>query len=215
MGEIFAGLVRDNDEEVPIDPDPVLWRAETQFVSPIFVFETKYQSQEHLGIRGLNMSLSDYLTYLESRRYNRFILIHRRNILRKLVSFAQGRQRGYWHVRGIEAPHEKVIIDVEAVEDGHLVAPLLDLLEYYEALHCVALDALSSRRHLSLFFEDDIETDVFVGAQKVSDFLGTTQNFARPSLRKTNTRSMMASIENYSEVRDQLLGTRFEWMLSG
>lgn len=68
-------------------------------------FETKYLREQHLRPEEIDMSLTAYLALLKAYGFDRFIVLHRHNYLRMIVSRAAGLTSGAWHTeRTIDGP---------------------------------------------------------------------------------------------------------------
>ena len=143
-----------------------------------------------------------------------FVVLERRNTLRKVVSSLLARQRGRFHFREGESPPPATLsIDVERVDIDNEVKPLIAFLESFARDFRVLRKELESRRSLWLTYEDNVERDPVQGAHRVCDFLGLDRHHPSVDYVRTTPRALRTLISNYHELAEALGGTPFEWML--
>lgn len=143
-----------------------------------------------------------------------FVVLERRNTLRKVVSSLISRQRGRFHFReGRIPPPTTLSIDVEKVDIDNEVKPLIAFLESFARDFRVLRRELQGRRSLWLTYEDDVERDPAQGAHRVCDFLGLDRHQPSVNYVRTTPGALRTLISNYDEVAKALGGTPFEWML--
>lgn len=145
------------------------------------------------------------------------VFIHRNNILKKYVSAQRGIIHQLWHESSSIQDSRKnvgVYLDVNNVngKNINLVDHLTNLINWNQKV------LLSAQQHipnlLELVYEEDIETDVMIGVQKVLDFFNVPAS-AKPlyiPLAKTS-RGLQYDIENYNEVYAFLKDSPHAWML--
>jgi hypothetical protein len=178
------------------------------FDRPFYGFEV-LSTHLHAG----QMDESEFVTELEELGIGRFILLTRRNILRKIVSNLVARERGRWRMRAGEiAPLTPIRVDVENLQMASvkpLVVHMRDTLVDYETLRTL----LNCRTTLELVYEDDIHHDPVSGFRKICAFLQIRCEDFPVRHARTTPHPLKQVIQNYDEVRAALLNTEFAWML--
>lgn len=184
---------------------PRLRRAGRRF----YGFEVKFF---HLDLAG--QTLPEFLDDLRSLDFRHFIVLRRRNFLRKVVSSLIAHEEGRFHVKGgPRSGVRKVRIDPDRVyidrEEKPLVAFLEDFTRRFEELD----ELLDEGKVLRLDFEEDIAPDPRRGYRKACDFLGIEPREVAVRYGRTNPAPVREMITNVGDVRGALRGTPFEWML--
>jgi len=181
--------------------------------SEYYGFETKFLPEQHLRDEIIGMSLEDYIPLLKQMGFSYFIVLERKNYLRRLLSATVARQTDQWHKASRSNHANAVTLDLEAVEVGNRKRSLLEhfqsMDENYERLRSL----LRSDPVLSLVYEDDILEDPGVAYGKVCRFLGVEELKPEVKLRRTNPFPIQDMVQNWDDLKACLRGTRFEWML--
>ena len=180
----------------------------------VYGFETTYLREQHLQPGWIDMDLSDYLALLDARSFDRFIVLHRHNHLRMLVSRAVAEVTGTWHSRAAAAGPVPVVLPVTELVWGAWRGTLLDRLRHQDAQHNRLLQLLEGRRVLHLTYEEHVSADPNVAYRAVCDFLGLQALPVAMVLRKTNPFPLQESVLNWDEVVGALSGTEYAWMLT-
>ena len=146
--------------------------------------------------------------------FSRFVVLKRRNYLRKIVSSLIAHQTHKWHHRQ-ETPASltPVYIDVDQVDIDWTKRPLLDHLYQFEANFLEATAVLSSYATLHLTYETDILADPAVGYGKICRFLELTEEEVVVRYGRSNPYPLRTLIQNYDDVACTLQNTPFEWMV--
>jgi hypothetical protein len=210
-GEIFEGVPWHSP--TPADVTAYVERSSYATLAPYYGFETKYLPHHHLSADGIDMELADYLELLRRLHFSKFILLHRRNYLRRAVSAAVARAQGEWHAKVAPAEPTRVHVDVNAFQTGNCKEPLVDLFRRMDDAFSLARRLLEGDHLLQLEYEDDVLDDPTVAYQKVCRFLGIEPLKARIKLQRTNPFPYDALIDNFDEVSVVLRDTPYAWML--
>lgn len=174
----------------------------------LFGFEVKFY---HLAAAGLDAA--SLLAALDRRGFGRFVVLRRRNLLRKIVSSQVARRTGRWHLPAGQAPELRPLrIDPQAVAIDGGTAPLLAVLARYEAEFRALEPLLQDREVLELHYEDDIAPDPGRAYRRTTAFLGLPGHEAAVRLRPTTPWPLAAVVENFAELRAHLAGTPYAWM---
>lgn len=181
--------------------------------SQYFGFETKYLPEQHLRPELANKSLDDYLKLLTHFNFGHFILLDRKNHLRRAVSISIGQQTQQWHSDSPTTPNTITLQTENIISYGQAYS-LLDFFDALDSGHKKAQDMLQKKKLLELCYEDDIEHDPLVGYNKCCRFLGLTPVNVAVRLQRQNPKQLADILLNYEHVANLLTGTRHEWMLN-
>jgi len=218
-GEIFEKFMRKENERAPGDRgarfvDEIVRRSRDARISSIYGFETKFLPQQHLSAHCIDLALDEYVRRLDTLGFERFIVLHRKNYLRRAVSAQVSRETGTWHsTRGAEKA-TKVMLDLNAFRTGTTTGPILDLFASMDRSLNRINELLADRRVVSLTYEDDILPDPRIGYRKVCELLGIRDENPAVELRRTNPFRFEETVENLGCVRALLANTKYEWMLT-
>jgi hypothetical protein len=220
-GEIYAfqyqaheklrGPFRVGAVEPHFDHLELLRRRVGLFPGSIYGFEVKFF---HL-LHG-RLPLERFLNFLNELGFDKFIILKRKNYLRKIISSLVARQTGAYHLPvGASAPRRRIVLNVRHLEMDRQSNSLVGFLQDYKD-NFDKLDFLLSRHDvLNLTYEDDIEFDPLAAYRKTVDFLGVSRGIPIARFGKTTPYPIREIIMNYDEVRGHLSSTEFLWMLDG
>lgn len=188
--------------------------SECASVSPIYGFETKYLPQQHLSDNCLNMKLSAYVNLLNSIGFNYFITLHRRNYLKRAISVQVAMERGSWHSTEKPVSLTPVYINLSSVPNGCKTQSMLDLFDTIEKSYSELKECLSSTKyHLSLTYEDDIEQNPITAYNKICEFLNVSLQQPQVKLQRINPFPNKDVVQNWEEICGLLKDTQYSWML--
>jgi LPS sulfotransferase NodH len=202
--------------EFPGDPIELLQEKMSSlkaFRADVFGFEIK---PFHYGL--MQIPFGEYVESLEAAGFTHFIVLDRKNRLRKMVSSVIAQQPGNkYHIANNEkAKRSLALVDVGSVKIDSDDKPLLSFLEDYDEQFFEVAKVLSDRNVLQLSYEEDIQEDPRQAYTKVCEFIGLPQQTnIEVRLNRTNPYPLSELIENYDEVAAALQGTPYEWMLEG
>jgi len=180
--------------------------------SEIYGFETKYLPQQHLSYKCLNMSIDDYITSLHNMGFSHYIVLHRKNYLRRAISAQVGRESGQWHTNDKTASPRKVYIDINSYKTGVRHDSLIDLFTCMDESYNYLKQSLPGRS-LFLTYEDDIQDDPHKAYEKVCEFLDVKNESPEITLYRTNPFSYIEMVSNFEEIESILKNTKYSWML--
>lgn len=186
-----------------------LWRWRT----PYFGFDTKVLPEQHLHADLANQTVEEYVALLESLGFRHFILLGRRNHLRRAVSVAVGGKTGQWNTTGAVA-RARVTLDPARFASYGATLPLLDYFRALDAVHARVRAALQGRHVLELEYEADLQADPRAAYARTCAWLGLPPHPVEVRLRKINDRPLADIVDNLDELRAALTGTPYEWMLA-
>ncbi len=175
----------------------------------VYGFEAKFF---HLEI--LQLDLEDFIRRLDTMEFARFIVLKRKNTLRKVISSLIAHQTGRWHLRaGQQAAEAKVHVDVDRVGIDRTEKGLLQLLSDYEKSFRELDLVVHGRSTLRLTYEDHILPDPLIAYRRACSFLDLVPGSPVVRTHRTNPFKLCDMVENFDEVLRCLRGTRFEWMI--
>lgn len=158
-------------------------------------------------------TMDEFVAGLERAGFSHFIVLERRNYLRKVVSSLIAAQTGRWHNSSYEKPERaRITIDPDCIQIDHTVTTLLKVLDNYASEFDRLREVLGSRRSLWLTYEDDISSDPVSAYRRVCDFVGLTPASVTTRYARTNPWPLADLIENYSEIDRLLADTPYAWM---
>jgi hypothetical protein len=207
-GEIYVGYfqkwrkkrVLNGAQDFLDEAVQLLRRGMTHSPKPFYGFEVH---SYHLQVA--NVTLQDYIERINDMGISHFIILVRKNILRKILSAIIAQKISQYH-QGLQKEVALTRIDINI---KNLVERLQNQYKYYSMLE----DLLKSRKVLRLTYEDDIQNDPLVGYKRICQFLDIEYIEARARLGRTNPFNLSDMILNFGEVERTLRGTPFEWML--
>ncbi|MGH7550629.1 MAG: hypothetical protein ACREK3_07725 [Gemmatimonadota bacterium] len=207
-GEVYHRSLQDPSKVG--DPFHFLARRMLRAGSSYYGFEVK-----PVHLRTLNLEIQEFITTLDRLRFTHFIILERKNHLRRLLSGVIARRSTVFHrAPGDPLARSRVAIDVTRIKVVNTTVPLLDFLTWYEEFFASLRDLLDSSKTLWLTYEADILDDPVVGYGKTLSFLGIEAvSPPKISYGKTNPYPVEAMVSNFGELKGALQGTRFEWML--
>ena len=154
-----------------------------------------------------------FIAVLEDFDIEYFVLLTRRNILRKIISNLVARKRGRWRLMsGETAPLTRIHVDTLELQMAS-IKPLIEHLQDMQAEYETLQALLSPRRCLHLVYEDDVLPDPRCAYRKICRFLGVEYVELPVRHGQTTPQPLSRIIQNYAEVEQVLAGTQFAWML--
>lgn len=194
---------------MPMPPIEYLKKSIKNSKSIIYGFEIK---PYHLRLVG--MPLDNYLQEIERINFHHFILLDRKNKLRKIISSIKAKQSGVYHLNtGSNPKLEKIHIPVQSIQIDHESKPLIKFINDY--INDVELieNVLKNKIYLKLTYENDIENDPLVAYSKICNFIGVERISPKIPLSKTTPFPIRDLVENYDELSNYLSNSPYEWML--
>ena len=210
-GRVIAGIKREGKQRSDVSFDPLgyvhdrLRRSGSRW----FGMDLKFSHVTEFG-----ETVPVYVDGLKRMGFERIVSLRRQNYLRQVVSGINGGRRGEFHFQaGAEVPDlppltidpSKQWVDLEG-------GSLLDCFHRWDDHYQTLANVVAPGQLLSLTYEDHIETDPCVGAQRVVEFLGLPPLDARPTLRRSNPEPLRQLLANVDEIREYLAGTSYSWM---
>lgn len=197
---------------VPQEPMKVLRMEMREARNRMFGFEMKFLEEHHLKVVGLD--LEHYVDALSELGFERYVVLRRKNVLRRLVSGVVLRDTGQFHIRSDkERRKRRFHLDLNRIPLGARYLNLVDAIDMIEGGHERLDRLLADRQVCNITYEEHISDDPFVAYRKVVDFMGLEPGQPDVLLRKTNPDPLEDMIENYDELRAAVEKTPYRWML--
>lgn len=164
--------------------------------------------------RLLDMPLDDLFARLDALGFDRFVILERRNLLRKVVSSAVYHANRKAHIAAGRAPERiRVEIDPAELRIDRIALPLIEHLDGYRDGFRWLRERLAGRDVLELTYEDDVAKDPGAGYRKTCGFLGLSDEEPDIRFARTNPFPMSEIVANWPDVEAALRGSEYEWML--
>jgi len=163
----------------------------------------------------IGYSMETFVDKMDELGFSHYILLDRRNRLRKIVSSALAHADSVKYHQGkeTEAKLKLIHLDVENIEIDYDSKPLLKFLSDYDEQVASLSNLLEPKNYLSLTYEDDVQEDPRIGYRRICDYTGLRSKDISARLSRTNPFPVKDMIENFEEVESVLKGTKYEWML--
>ena len=170
--------------------------------------ETKFF---HLAQR--DVAIDDFVKRTESMGCEHFIVLVRKNMLRKIVSSMVAKQsRSYHRAADEKAKLTQITIDPDCVEIDAQAKPLVKFLEDYQQ-DFDQLDAcLAGKQVLALSYEEHVSDDPRNAYGEICQFLNIPSEMPEVPFGKTNPFPLSEIIQNWEEIVEVLAETKFAWM---
>jgi hypothetical protein len=196
--------------EMPVDAVEYLRNDMKKALHRYYGFEIK-----PFHFRLINYEPEDYFKILDSLGFSHFVLLERKNRLRKIVSslIAHENKMRYHVGSDVNLKVRKVRVDVDSIAIDFDRKPLLDFLEDYDNQVKRVEELLAGRNSLRIIYEEHIQSNPKIAYNMMCDFLHLKPGDPEVNLSRTNPFPVSQMIENYEEVGNVLSGTPYEWML--
>lgn len=166
----------------------------------------------HLNFTDYN--LKNYIKQVYKLGIKRFIILRRKNFLRKIVSSVIAHQQAKFHISSQEkAALNQVKLDVNNVQIDREGKPLIAYLQEFEEKFYELDLLLNNAEVLRLTYEDDIAASPLVGYEKVCNFLEVKPQPVIVNYGQTTPFELANVIINFDDVKQTLNDTPFRWML--
>ena len=225
QNEIFSRYMPRRWGDQPVPPMQEVWAAAVrQAHKPVLNVEVKCLSAQNFSLYPM-ACFRDWLQAAADQGFERHLLIHRRNGLRRLVSHLMAQRSGVY-VQQHDAPshalaNRQLTIDLEAIREGVETHSLLGWLECYDNTHqhvCDALQQWCSEKQqpppLELIYEEVIEPSPQLAYGKICAALELEPEPVTVRFRRINPEPLSQLVRNWAEINALLAPTRFAWMLA-
>ena len=201
-GEILKDrkVAQYKEQNANFDYREVIRSDEARTMRKCYGFEIMYMHMRKLGI-----SKEQFLTAILDLGYTHFIVLSRKNVLRKVTSMMVAQTTGRYHL-GMSKSTQLVQVMLDTHE-------LIKKFDQYGTDIAEMQQLLENRKCLSLTYEDDVEQDPSIAYSKICRFLQIPLYPVAPKLQRINPYPLEHMIINFDEVATTLQGTKYEWML--
>lgn len=181
----------------------------------IYGCEVKLIRGTHLDTVGTTQAAAPQLFH--DAGIDKFVLLHRRNHLDRIVSQLVAIERKSYVLRnGDDAEIPKFNLPLKQVRVGKGTYTLLDAIEMFDQDQNALRQGLEDAElpYIELVYEDDILNDPNTAVRKIADFIGFDFQPQPSELRKVVSKSKDEFILNFDEIHRTLENTPYAWMLS-
>lgn len=203
-GEIFAGLKRKYGRNSWVWEDPLrMIRLRTNIhVCRVFGAEIKRKHFEDV-----NMEVNTIVNKLEKIGYKKYIILRRKNYLKREVSRLVGSEMKKWNFEeDVEPP--AVSIPVESINGKNIINHFREIDEFYEKIE----KSISGKKLLKINYEEDIKESPKLAFEKIAEWLNLKKVETKVATKKINKKPIKKRISNFEEVRKALDKTEYKWM---
>ena len=163
-----------------------------------------------------NINESKVIKLLKRIGYEKFIILKRKNYLRKKISEIVASKMGKMNVdKRVKTPKVRIPVNMgkwdvhtEFVKNDTLTDHFERLDKFYKKIE----KALKKFELLSLSYEEHVKDDPKKAAEEICKFVNLETHEMKIETEKINRKSIKESISNFEEVENFLEGTKYEWM---
>lgn len=178
-------------------------------------FESKAMKEMHLRPGYVNMGLRSYVRGLKALGFNKFIVLKRKNYLKRVACSRISRDTRRWvaHI-GEDVSLKRVYIDPKKYKYGMSTTSILSHFERMDDYYLELASVLDTEPVLNLNYEEDIESNPLYAYHKTCAYLGIEAFDVNVHMQKIDPYKMSDYIVNYDELKALLRNTKYEWMLN-
>lgn len=159
----------------------------------------------HLDFFGIDMAT--LVARLRELGFTRFVILDRRDQLRKVTSHLLAQERGVHHLFAPRSNlQRRVTIGIDRLYSGHRFRSLDDVLESYAEFFGAARDELREDDVLEIDYETHIENNPFDGYELICRHIHLEPRNPTIKFIKTAPQPLCDLIENHDEVMAYLAG---------
>jgi LPS sulfotransferase NodH len=175
--------------------------------------EVKFLDSQHLDIFGT--SLPAMLAMFLEHGFDRFVVLKRRNHLRRMVSHCVAEVTKQYHVaKGSVAELRPIVLDLDSIRVGEKRQSLLAWFREFDDAYARLGSLLAPHPHCEVVYEDDLKRDPRIGYRKVCTFLGVEAGEVEVLFSPTNPFSLKEILVNYEAVRESIEKEGYASMLA-
>jgi hypothetical protein len=212
---VFNEYVFNNCQLKPFDTKTFFRQQMLVAGNRFYGFEVKVHPEQQLAI--LHQTLPELVNELPELGVEQFIVLERKNYLRRIISAILGYQTKTRHLNSkSKAKLTQTRLDLDKVAFGIVYnpKPLINCLEEIDQTYRQLESLLEDKSSLWLTYEDDILPDPRIAYRKVCEFIQVEPMAVDILNQRTNPFPIREIVENYDELEAMLKGTKFEWMLT-
>jgi hypothetical protein len=165
-------------------------------------------------LRSCRIPPQEFLDFLKKKQFSKIIFLTRKNLLRIIISGTVSRQTKVWHIQNSNNQKlHQIYLDPNSIMVRGNFYKLLDVLSMLEKDILDMEELLKKQKILRLYYEEHVSMSPVIGFKKICEYIGVPFVENSISLVKTNPFPLQEIITNFSEIKEHLDNTRFEWML--
>ena len=155
----------------------------------------------------VEMTKKELVRLLRSIKYDKFILLKRKNYLSRRVSAKVGKIIGKWNTqKNLEPP--KVHIATKYKGGRTIINDFKDDDKFFESLESIFEEDI-----LKMSYEEDIRDNPKKAFKKIVKYIDLDRVDVKVETKKINNRPISDRISNFEQVCECLRGTKYEWMV--
>lgn len=161
----------------------------------------------------LHLSTEQFIQSLLELKFDHFIFLERKNLLRRFISIEVGKRRGTWHLTDGAPELIRVRVDPKHPIKRNATKSLIDWFEDYTSVYDAARRQVAAYPTLNLTYEEDVLPGPHTAYEKICAFLGVAPEEPVIKRKKISPFPLEDLLTNYEEVNVYLQDTPYAWML--
>jgi hypothetical protein len=212
-GEIFNPLMANFENKFIPNINDIIIDVKNRKDLPIQLFEIKFLEAQHLSL--FNINLKEMLDILLSHGFNHFIILERKNYLKRMISHCVAQETKIYHIeKNSSAKLHQIYLNSQAIKVGTRIQSLLEWFEIFEQSYSELRFLTKNFPTLNLFYEEDVEKDVQKGYLKICSFFEIAPVNVQCPFIKTNPFSLSETLMNYHEIQELMNENNLQGMLN-
>lgn len=192
--------------------DEVIAAVKSRKTKAVQAVEVKFLECQHPGIFGA--TLQETVAVFLAQGFDRFIVLHRTNYLRRMVSHCVAQETEQYFVQNPKDSRlHAITMNVNAIRIGVETRSLLEWFEMFADGYRRLEDLLKGHSYCLVTYEGDIQKDPGIGYAKVCGFLRLEPVPVDVLFTRTNPFRLREILRNYEEVAALLATTPYGWMV--
>ncbi len=211
-GEIFLKIFESCNPDIPTLDSFIDNVKQKNPNSLIQLVNIKFLKNQHPSI--YNLSIEDMINVFKRKGFDRFIILERKNYLRRMISHCVAQQTNVFFIDNNNNPTlNRINLNINEIKVGNKIYSLLEWFKIFEDGYSDLKRILKNDNYKYLAYEDDIESDPYYAYNQICDYLNISHHKVTCPFNKTNSFPLKDILINYEEVYSLISQTKYKWML--
>lgn len=214
-GEVFYRKWAQFDFRLdPFDSSTFIKRQRRIAGKRYYGYEMKIHPEQEFAL--VHQSLEKHVEDTLTLGFDKFIILERRNYIRRMLSQIIGGMNKVRHIDVKQKPKlTRFHLELENMSFGVVKnpRPLIRCFEEIDRSYRDLEKMLKDHDVLSINYEEHILPDPRIAYKKICEYLGIEPQDVEVRLKRTNPFPISEMVENYDELEAMLKGTDYAWML--
>ena len=221
--EIFSRYMPRRRGNAPIpNIEDVLTNHIEHTQKPILNIEIKYLRSQNISLYQKN-EIEYWFSKTSEFGFNKHILIHRRNGLRRILSHLMAQRTGIYVQKEEKLSTTERAFNMNClnIQEGTESRGLLEWLDHYEESYLEMRQALRKwcraqkiQEPLEIIFEESIESNPIIAYKAVCDWLVEKQENPQLYFKRINPEPFSQLIKNWNEIKKLVEASKHAWMVN-